>query len=333
MHEPTWIRLDQTIQAQKKSGKDVDFAQFSRDVEAVQTHLNYVRTHFRDDELIHRLSNLCAQAGRAHNRAQPVSLNGIKRWFVEIFPAAFWTFRYWVLVSVVVFVVTFLTVGLWAINNPEVLDTLMPHEYRKEYVDHLFVDYYSDDEGFLFFSKVTTNNIGVALLSFGAGMLLTFPTLLVLVNNAINLGGAWAAFVDAGDQSTFWLHIAPHGFLELSAIFIAGGLGMALGWTWIKPGDRSRTEAFADVGSRSVTVILGTALILVLAGLIEGFVTGSTLPLVFKAAFGFVAWAGVFGVITYLGWQASRKGQTGSLQEGQRIEFAAPATLTYTRYA
>lgn len=332
-NEPLWIRLDQTWRAHKSKREVVDFVQFANDLDAVQTHLNVVRTHYRDDELIYRLSTLSAQAGRALNRTQPLTFGAIRRWFTETFPAAFWSFRYWILFAFVVFFLSFLGMGLWAIADVEVLNTLMPEGLRKAYVEHDFVNYYSDDEGALFFTKVTTNNIGVAFLTFGSGVLLAVPTLFVLFSNATQLGAAWAAFVEAGDQSTFWLYIAPHGFMELFAIFVAGGIGMALGWTWVVPGNRSRVAAFADVGSRTTTVAMGMAVMLVIAGLIEGFVTGATLPLWMKAGFGFIAWASLVALLCYFGWQSSRKGMTGSLRELQRIEFSTPAKVSLVRYA
>lgn len=331
-HEPTWNRLGTTTYKMRDAKSDVDFIQFSADLEAVQTHLNIARTHFNDDELINRLSTLCAHAGRAVHRGEPVSTQAIKRWFVESFPAAFWSLRYWILLATVIFIATAVLSGLWANSNSEVLDAFMPKMMRDDYVRHDFVDYYSRDEGALFFAEVTTNNIGIAILTFGAGMVFALPTVFVLMINAFNIGGAWAVFAEVDQTATFWLHIAPHGFMELFAIFVAAGMGMALGWTWIDPGQRSRAEAFADVGSRTVTVTIGVALMLFISGLIEGFITGSGLPLWFKAVFGFVVWLAFTVITLYLGWMASRRGLTGSLKQAQRVEFSAPATTTYTRY-
>ena len=51
-----------------------------------------------------------------------------------------------------------------------------------------------------------------------------------------------------------------HGLLELSAIIVAGGAGLAVGWAVIDPGDRSRSEALADqvraAGVRRTAVIV-----------------------------------------------------------------------------
>ncbi len=310
----------------------VDFIQFSTDLEAAQTHLNIARTAFQEEELVSRLSVLCAQAGRVAYRTHPVTWQSIQRWFLETFPAAFWSLRYWILLSSAIFIVTAALFGLWAIQDHNVLDAFMSPNFREDYVDHEFIDYYSNQPSAVFFSLVTTNNIGIAITAFGSGILFAVPTLFVLVINAIQLGGAWAVFVDAGQQSTFWLYIAPHGCMELFAIFVSGAMGMAMGWTWIDPGPRSRGEAFADVGSRAVTVAIGGAFMLVIAGLIEGFVTGSPLPLWFKAAFGFAVWLSFTATVSYLGWQASKRGLSGTLKQAERIEFSLPATTVYKRY-
>lgn len=331
-HEPTWNRLGTTTYKMRDAKSEVDFIQFSADLEAVQTHLNIARTQFNDDELINRLSTLCAHAGWAVHRGEPLSTQAIKRWFIETFPAAFWSLRYWILLAALIFIGSAVLSGLWAHTNPEVLDAFMPAHDRDAYVRRDFVDYYSKDEGALFFAEVTTNNIGVAILTFGAGMVFVFPTVFVLTANAFGLGGAWAVFAEVDQTATFWLYIAPHGFMELFAIVVAAGMGMALGWTWIDPGPRSRGEAFAEVGSRTVTVTIGVTLMLVISGLIEGFMTGSGLPLWFKAVFGFVVWLTFTSITLYLGWLAARRGLTGSLKQAQRVEFSAPATTTYTRY-
>ena len=331
-HEPTWNRLGATTYKMHDAKSDVDFIQFSADLEAVQTHLNIARTQFNDDELINRLSTLCVHAGRAVHRTEPPTTQAIKRWFLETFPAAFWSLRYWILLATVTFIGAAVFAGWWALSDIKVLDAMMPPEIRDEYVRRDFVEYYSKSEGALFFAEVTTNNIGVAILTFGAGMFLAIPTVLILITNGFNLGMAWAVFANADQTATFWLYIAPHGFMELFAIFVAAGMGMALGWVWIDPGPRSRGEAFAEVGSRTVTVTMGVCLMLFISGLIEGFLTGSGLPLWFKAIFGFLVWAVFTSTVLYLGWLASRRGLTGTLKQATRVEFSAPATTTFSRY-
>jgi uncharacterized membrane protein SpoIIM required for sporulation len=85
-------------------------------------------------------------------------------------------------------------------------------------------------------------------------------------------------FAAAGELPRFWGLIAPHGLLELTAVFIAGGAGLQLGWTLIDPGDLPRAVALAAEGRRSVAIVIGLIAAFLIAGTVEGFVTGSPLP-------------------------------------------------------
>lgn len=141
-----------------------------------------------------------------------------------------------------------------------------------------FEAYYSSQPAAQFASYVTTNNIRVSVMAFAVGVLACVPTVLVMVLNGVNGGAAAGVFAAAGEMPRFWGLILPHGLLELTAVFIAGGAGLRLGWTLISPGDRPRSAALAAEGRSSVAIVIGLVGAFVVAGTIEGFVTGSALP-------------------------------------------------------
>ena len=64
---------------------------------------------------------------------------------------------------------------------------------------------------------------------------LLLPVLWVLLQNVVNVavvGGILAA----NDRLGLFLGlILPHGLLELTAVFVAAGAGLKLGWTWTTP--------------------------------------------------------------------------------------------------
>ena len=47
---------------------------------------------------------------------------------------------------------------------------------------------------------------------------------------------------------------------------IAGAAGLRLGWAIIDPGDRTRRDALAEQGRRSVVIILGLIVVFAVAG-------------------------------------------------------------------
>ena len=111
----------------------------------------------------------------------------------------------------------------------------------------------------------------------------------------------------------FWGLILPHGLLELTAVFVAGGVGLRLFWSWIEPGQRSRSKSMAHEGRTAVTVALGLVVVLFVSGLIEAFVTPSPLPTWARIAIGVLAELVFFAYVFVLGRNAVRRGHTGDL--------------------
>jgi uncharacterized membrane protein SpoIIM required for sporulation len=97
----------------------------------------------------------------------------------------------------------------------------------------------------------------------------------------------------AGQEPRFWGLIIPHGLIELSAVIVAGAAGLRLGWTVIDPGDRTRGAALAEEGRRAALVLMGVVLMLAVAGIIEGFVTGRGTPTAVRVVLG-ISVAGAF---------------------------------------
>jgi len=82
--------------------------------------------------------------------------------------------------------------------------------------------------------------------------------------------------------------------LELPAIFIAGGAGLRLAQGLLFPGLLSRSDSLAKAGADAVRLVMGVVPVLIVAGLIEGFISPSTLPWKWKFAM-----AGALAVIFY----------------------------------
>lgn len=122
-------------------------------------------------------------------------------------------------------------------------------------------------------SAIMTNNLAVAFAAFAMGILAGVGTLYMMVFNGVILGVVATACHRAGMSLALWSFIAPHGVLELPAIFIAGGAGLLLARGIIVPGTLPRRDAIADAGSEAVRLFLGVIPLLVVAGLIEGFVS------------------------------------------------------------
>jgi uncharacterized membrane protein SpoIIM required for sporulation len=139
-----------------------------------------------------------------------------------------------------------------------------------------------------------------------------------LFENAANVG-VDAGFMAAGHKlGLFFGLILPHGLLELTAVFIAAGTGLRLGWTVIDPGPRRRADALAEEGRAALTVALGLVAVLLVSGVIEAFVTPSGLPTWARVGIGVVVEAAFLTYVAVVGGRAARAGESGDLAVGLR---------------
>jgi uncharacterized membrane protein SpoIIM required for sporulation len=121
----------------------------------------------------------------------------------------------------------------------------------------------------------------VTFYAFGGGVLAGIGTLLVLAQNGLLLGMVLSLCF----RYRFWeipVFISAHGVIELTAIFIAGGAGLLIGKALLMPGNVRRIDALVTNGRLAINLILGCIPMLLIAGLIEGFISPAHIPAAFK---------------------------------------------------
>jgi len=96
-------------------------------------------------------------------------------------------------------------------------------------------------------------------------------------------------------------------------VFVAGGVGLRLFWSWVEPGPMSRTQAMAREGRTAGTVVLGLVAVLLVSGIIEAFVTPSPLPTWARVGIGVLAEVVFFAYVFGLGRAAYQRGETGDV--------------------
>jgi uncharacterized membrane protein SpoIIM required for sporulation len=320
-NDPAWRRLEQlTRRARRGVAKlaPTELDELLQLYQRVSAQLSYARTYYRDPALTSRLTRLVAAASGVIYGTRSRSLRTLTKFFTISFPAAVWHQRRAIVVATLLFVVPALLTAVWLLNDPIAMDASGSAGQRRHYVEEQFEQYYSEQPSAQFFTRVTTNNIRVAFLAFGMGALMCLPGALILVYNALALGQAAAWMISEGEALRFWGLILPHGALEITAIVVASGAGLSLGWAAIAPGDRTRGQALTEEGRRAVVVVLGLMATFVAAGLIEGFVTGSGLPAGVRVAVGVVAWLVFVAYVYVQGTAAAALGYTGALGESER---------------
>jgi uncharacterized membrane protein SpoIIM required for sporulation len=331
-HSGDWRRLDGLLAAfdsrRRLPADQVD--ELVRLYERVSTHLSIARTRFDDHALNVALTRRVGRARALIYGSRSGTWRDAARFFTDEFPGAVWESRWAILVSFLLFIVPAVAVAAWLANSPAALDAAMPEAAaRAAYVEEDFADYYSSQPSAQFASLVTTNNIRVSIMAFASGVLACVPTIYVMVVNGANGGTAAGLFAAAGQMPRFWGLITPHGLLELTAVFIAGGAGLRLGWALIDPGDRRRTAALAAEGRRAVVIVVGLIVAFVVAGLIEGFVTGSPLPTVVRVGIGVAVEAAFLAYVLLRGPAAARSWQGAAPEPEDRAPgvHSRPAAL------
>jgi uncharacterized membrane protein SpoIIM required for sporulation len=317
-HRQTWNRLDELVKRRRQlTGAEVD--ELVELYQRVSTHLSMVRTTSRDSVLVGSLSSLVAQARSAVTGAHaPLWSEFVRFWTVSFPVAAYRSWRWWVATAAVFFAVTVI-VGMWVAGNPEVQAAVGTPSEIEHLVNHEVADYYSENPAGSFALQVWTNNSLVAAQCIGFALLLGIPIPYVLFQNAANLGVIAGLMFDAGRGDVMLGLLAPHGLLELTAVFLAGAVGMRLGWTAISPGNRPRGQALAEQGRTVVSVAVGLVVVLLVSGLIEALVTPSPLPTVVRIGIGVLAEAAFLTYIIVFGRKAVAANETGDIDDAPDV--------------
>jgi uncharacterized membrane protein SpoIIM required for sporulation len=309
-HAHEWQRLEALVHRGRLSGSESD--ELVDLYQQVATHLSVVRTSAPDPALVAHLSSLLAKARNRAVGTRVSSWRGFAAFFTERFPAALYRLRFWWLGCLAANVVVTAVMMLWLLDHPNVEQSLLSPDEIDQLVNNDFEGYYSEYAASHFALEVWINNAWVAALCIALGIL-GLPVIYLLFNNVTNLAviGSIMHRHDHGQQ--FWGLILPHGLLELTAVFVAGGVGLRLFWSWIEPGELTRTQSIAREGRTAGTVSLGLVCVLLVSGVIEGFVTPSGLPTWARVAIGITAELAFFAYVFVLGRQAARRGATGDI--------------------
>jgi uncharacterized membrane protein SpoIIM required for sporulation len=317
-NQPSWDRLAVLVARAGRGVRRLSPDELDELVTLYQrtaTHLSYARGTFGDPALTANLSSLVARAGAVVYGSRPRTLRAVGTFFAVTFPAAVWHSRRFVAVSAALFLVPAFAIGIWISGSPAAVEATGPKAVREAYVNNDFESYYRSAPASEFASQVFTNNVQVSIYAFAGGIAFCVLTALILILNGAHAGVAGGLFAAVGQQAKFWGLILPHGLLEITAVCIAGGAGLRLGWTLIDPGDRLRRTALADEGRRAFAIVAGLVVVFAAAGTIEGFVTGSSLPTWARLGIGIAGEAVLLWWLFVRGRAAARAGLTGALGE------------------
>lgn len=320
-HRRTWGRLDELIKRRRRlTGGEVD--ELVELYQRTSTHLSMLRSASSDSALIGRLSSLVAQGRAVVTGAHaPLSRELVRFWTVSFPVAAYRAWRWWLVTAVAFFAVS-AVIAVWMAGTPEVQSAIGTPAELDQLVNHDFASYYSQHPAGAFALKIWVNNSWVAARCIAYAVLLGIPIPYLLFQNAANVGVAAGLMFSAGKGAILLGLLAPHGLLELTAVFLAGAAGMRLGWTVIAPGRRPRSQALAEQGRAVAAIAVGLVVVLLVSGLIEALVTPSPLPTALRVGIGVLAEAVFLAYVVRFGRKASLAGETGDIDDAPDV---APA--------
>jgi uncharacterized membrane protein SpoIIM required for sporulation len=277
--EGDWRELDELLRTKPRARRDVrSVMRVAALYRGAAADLALARRGHPGDPVIGRLESLVARARQAVY-AEERRGGSIREFFGR---------TYWVHVrerpgvlalAIALLLVPALLTAAWALNDPGAAVGLVPEQFRGA-VEPVGDTGMSAAESTAFSSQVMTNNIQVTFMAFAAGILLGLGTALVVAYNGAILGAIAGGAIGNGYGAEFAEFVTAHGVIELTCVVVAATAGMRLGDALIAPGVRTRGHALVQEARTSIAIIVGTIPWLILAGIIEGFVT--------RAGFGLV---------------------------------------------
>lgn len=301
----TWNELERLLGRSEGNGlrsfDAQDIEALGRAYRQVVSDLAIARRDFPDDQLTLWLNALAARAHLRLYRAPPPSWRSFGNFFWVDFARRFRSARGYVALSALLLFGPALLAYFGALLDPTLREALVPAQLRAIMASGRT---WTDMEPAMrpaIATLIFTNNIRVAFLAFAGGVLAGLGTVYVLIANGLLLGAVMGAAQHYGVAMLLFGFVSAHGYLELTCIVIAGAAGLMLGDGLLRPGVWRRRDALARAARRAVELVGGAAPVLVVAGLIEGFVSPSELPLEVRLVVGPLAGVLLFVLLMVVG--------------------------------
>jgi len=280
--QPYWSRLEELLELARRKG----LRRLDRDelrelgllYRQTATDLSAVRSDASSRQQALRLNQLL---GRAHNTiysGAKSSLSSLARFYWRDYPRAFRAqFNYTALATAITLLTAAIGMAM-SLAHPEFMrsflgDEMMAYIQRHEMWTKSIVGLSPQST-----SEIATNNLSVSFMAYAGGMTAGLETLYLIYVNGMMLGVVGVACWSYGMSLPLWSFVAPHGALELPAIFIACGAGLRLAVGMLFPGTRPWRESLAQGGGEATRLMLGVLPLLLIAGCFEGFFSPYSAP-------------------------------------------------------
>lgn len=126
------------------------------------------------------------------------------------------------------------------------------------------------------FGYYILNNVSIGFRTFAGGIVFGVGSVFFLVFNGVVIGGVAGHLSHPPFHTAFWSFVCGHGPFELTAIVISGAAGLLLGYSLIRPGRYRRIDSLKKQAPVALKLVLGAALMLIIAAVVEAFWSSSS---------------------------------------------------------
>lgn len=300
---PAWQQLESLLTQTKTDIRRLspqELADLGRLYRAATSDLALAQRDFPNQRVTHYLNGLVSRAHAQIYQEAPLRRQALARFYRQDFPLLYRAllpytslcFGVFLIGALIAFFVTWHTPDAIYVFAGSGIEALVERvEEGKMWTE------IAPAERSAASSFILTNNIRVMFLTFAGGITAGLLTFWVILNNGLNIGAIFGLLQAHGISGSLAEFVVAHGFIELSVIFVAGGCGLYMGDALMRPGLLTRRTALILRSRQSVQLILGCVPLLILAGLIEGFISPSGLPWPVKLIVGLLT-----GVLLHYYW-------------------------------
>ena len=241
----------------------------------LSSDLAFAQSHYPNAEITSYLNDLTLKLHNVVYNEKHENWRRIITFWTREVPEIIWRERRSLLISLIVFLVSVAIGAFSTMHDDNFVRLIMGDEYVDMTIENINkgkpMDVYANDLETASFAGIMFNNVRVSFLAFAFGIFTSLAVGYFLFSNGVMIGSFFAFLYSQGVFAQSWPTVMLHGTLELSAIVIAGGAGIAFGNGWLFPGSYSRLTSLKLSAKRGLKIIIGTIPVFVLAAFIEGF--------------------------------------------------------------
>lgn len=318
-HRDEWSQLAQQLaHLEAGRGRRRKFAPFLADLPRAHRRLCHQQALARERgyslSLIRELDQLMLRSHRQLYRKPQPLWSRLTTLLSHDFPRSVRAQGRWNLISALALVGTGVLVATLVRLHPDMVYSVLAPDQARNLASHYESRQHpgrTSGDNLLMFGYYIMHNIGLAFQTFASGLFLGVGSLLIILFNGVFLGAATAHMINLGHGEAFFTFVVAHSAPELTAIVLAGGSGLRLGWALVAPGPRRRLDALRSAALATLPVLYGMVILLLTAAFIEAFWSPLALPPVVKYSVGGTIWALLFLYLALAGRGPNRRERHG----------------------